>query len=105
MSSSWVRVLASIHDPQIRQAAGKAEYKMIEREEEQNWDLVQEAVRRNLVAGEREVFRRKQVHFCLYITVLTTPDANASCTLQPTRSSPYTHSPGPTPHATHCRSK
>jgi len=49
-----------IRDEQIRQAAGKAEYKMIEREEEQNWDLVQEAVRRNLVAGEREVFRRKQ---------------------------------------------
>ena len=33
---------------------------MNEKEEEQNWDLVQEAVRRNLVAGEREVFRRKQ---------------------------------------------
>ena len=33
---------------------------MNEKEEEQSWDLVQEAVRRNLVAGEREVFRRKQ---------------------------------------------
>ena len=28
---------------------------MYEKEEERNWDLVQEAVRRNLVAGEREV--------------------------------------------------
>ena len=33
---------------------------MNDKEEEQSWDLVQEAVRRNLVAGEREVFRRKQ---------------------------------------------
>ena len=49
-----------IRDGQIRQAAEKAQQKMFEKEEEQNWDLVQEAVRRNLVAGEREVFRRKQ---------------------------------------------
>jgi hypothetical protein len=49
-----------IRDGQIRQAAEKAQQKMSEKEEEQNWDLVQEAVRRNLVAGEREVFRRKQ---------------------------------------------
>jgi len=45
---------------QIRQAASKAQRNMNEKEEEQSWDLVQEAVRRNLVAGEREVFRRKQ---------------------------------------------
>jgi len=50
----------SIRDDQIRQAAYKAQRNMNEKEEEQNWDLVQEAVRRNLVAGEREVFRRKQ---------------------------------------------
>lgn len=50
----------SIRDEQIRQAAYKAQRNMNEKEEEQTWDLVQEAVRRNLVAGEREVFRRKQ---------------------------------------------
>lgn len=49
-----------IRDEQIRQAASKAQRNMNEKEEEQSWDLVQEAVRRNLVAGEREVFRRKQ---------------------------------------------
>jgi len=52
--------LLNIRDEQIRQAASKAQRNMNEKEEEQNWDLVQEAVRRNLVAGEREVFRRKQ---------------------------------------------
>lgn len=52
--------LLDIRDEQIRQAAGKAQRNMNEKEEDQSWDLVQEAVRRNLVAGEREVFRRKQ---------------------------------------------
>jgi len=51
---------AAIREEQARQAAEKAERAAQERQEEQNWDLVQEAVRRNLIAGEREVFRRKQ---------------------------------------------
>ena len=50
----------SIREEQIRQANEKANQKKMEQEEDQNWDLVQEAVRRNLIAGEREVFRRKQ---------------------------------------------
>jgi len=50
----------AIRDEQAGQAADKEQRRLREKEEEQNWDLVQEAVRRNLIAGEREVFRRKQ---------------------------------------------
>jgi len=50
----------AIREDQGRQAMDKADRAAQERQEEQNWDLVQEAVRRNLIAGEREVFRRKQ---------------------------------------------
>mmetsp|Transcript_3075 Transcript_3075/g.4979 ORF Transcript_3075/g.4979 Transcript_3075/m.4979 type:complete len:388 (-) Transcript_3075:264-1427(-) len=50
----------NIREEQMRQAAENQQKRMMEKEEEQNWDLVQEAVRRNLIAGEREVFRRKQ---------------------------------------------
>mmetsp|Transcript_44139 Transcript_44139/g.88527 ORF Transcript_44139/g.88527 Transcript_44139/m.88527 type:complete len:388 (-) Transcript_44139:76-1239(-) len=51
---------AAVRNEQARQAAEQEERRLREKEEEQNWDLVQEAVRRNLIAGEREVFRRKQ---------------------------------------------
>ena len=50
----------AIREEQMRQAAENQQKRMMEKEEDQNWDLVQEAVRRNLIAGEREVFRRKQ---------------------------------------------
>jgi len=52
--------VAGIRTDQLRQAAEKAERAAMEREDQQSYDLVQEAVRRNLVAGEREVLRRRQ---------------------------------------------
>mmetsp|Transcript_5762 Transcript_5762/g.13971 ORF Transcript_5762/g.13971 Transcript_5762/m.13971 type:complete len:387 (-) Transcript_5762:108-1268(-) len=52
--------IMAIRQEQLRQAAEKQEAKVREREAEEGWDVVQEAVRRNLIAGEREVMRRKQ---------------------------------------------
>jgi len=51
--------VVGIRNEQLRQAADKVEQKVREKEAEESWDIVQEAVRRNLMAGEREVMRRK----------------------------------------------
>uniref|UniRef100_A0A6T8GEW3 RIB43A-like with coiled-coils protein 2 n=1 Tax=Hemiselmis andersenii TaxID=464988 RepID=A0A6T8GEW3_HEMAN len=52
--------IMAIRQEQLRQAAEKQEHRVREKEAEEGWDIVQEAVRRNLIAGEREVMRRKQ---------------------------------------------
>jgi hypothetical protein len=50
---------AAIRNEQQQQAAMNVQAQVQQKEEDRNWDLVQEAVRRNLLAGEREVMRRR----------------------------------------------
>jgi len=52
--------IMAIRQEQLRQAAENQESKVRAKEAEEGWDIVQEAVRRNLIAGEREVMRRRQ---------------------------------------------
>lgn len=52
--------IMEIRNEQLRQAADKQEHKVREKQAEEGWDIVQEAVRRNLIAGEREMMRRRQ---------------------------------------------
>eukprot|EP00285_Hemiselmis_virescens_P006024 CAMPEP_0173393364 /NCGR_PEP_ID=MMETSP1356-20130122/22069_1 /TAXON_ID=77927 ORGANISM="Hemiselmis virescens, Strain PCC157" /NCGR_SAMPLE_ID=MMETSP1356 /ASSEMBLY_ACC=CAM_ASM_000847 /LENGTH=386 /DNA_ID=CAMNT_0014351373 /DNA_START=52 /DNA_END=1212 /DNA_ORIENTATION=- len=50
----------AIRQEQLRQAAENQESRIRNKEAEEGWDVMQEAVRRNLIAGEREVMRRRQ---------------------------------------------
>lgn len=49
-----------IRDQQSRQLSEKQMTTLRQQQEDEQWDLVQEAVRRNLLAGERETSRRRQ---------------------------------------------
>lgn len=52
--------LANIRQTQLMQSAEAVAAKLAEKKDEEHWDLVTEAVRRNVITGEREIQRRKK---------------------------------------------
>jgi len=52
--------IALIRQAQVAQTQDKKATKLCEKDDEEHWDLVTEAVRRNVLTGEREIQRRKK---------------------------------------------